>query len=209
MTTETKIPTVVIKPPNFQIITLRMVGTSPLMQARFSKKGELMAAMALGSVGKKGKKRDARDFDKDMLDAMHISEAGWVGHPASAIRNACIDVCRMVGFKMTHAKMSIFVLSDGLDAKEGQPLVRLIAGDPERSDMAARNQTGVVDVRVRPMWREWEMRPRIRFDADQFSAEDVVNLLSRAGQQVGIGEGRPFSKMSNGIDFGMWRVESA
>jgi len=199
---------VTIQPPNFEVLEVRMIGTAPLMQAKFSKKAEMMAAMAEGSTAKKGKKRTARDFDRDMREAMHVSSDGWIGHPASAIRNACIDVCRMVGFKMTHAKMSIFIESDGLDATEGQPLVRLIASEPERSELPARNANGSVDIRVRPMWRKWEMRPRIRFDRDQFTPSDVINLISRAGIQVGIGEGRPFSKMSNGLDMGTWEVKT-
>jgi hypothetical protein len=47
----------------------------------------------------------------------------------------------------------------------------------------------------------------VRFDADQFKASDVVNLLQRAGAQVGIGEGRPFSKSSNGLGYGTFDVE--
>jgi len=49
---------------------------------------------------------------------------------------------------------------------------------------------------------------RIRFDQDTFSLQDVVNLLSRAGMQVGIGEGRPASKKSKcGMGWGMFRVK--
>ena len=133
---------------------------------------------------------------------MHVSTEGWIGIPAAALRNACIDVCRMVGFKMTHAKMSIFVEADGLDSVDGTPLVRLIADAPEKTELAVRNQTGVVDIRVRPMWREWSAIVRVRFDGDQFTASDVANLLARAGMQVGIGEGRPFSKNQTGLGFG-------
>ncbi len=127
--------------------------------------------------------------------------------PAAALRNACIDVCRMVGFKMTHARMSVFVEADGFDRVDGQPLVKLIAGPPERTEMATRNATGVADIRIRPMWREWRLNVVIRFDADQFTASDVANLISRAGEQVGLGEGRPFSKSSNGLGFGTFRIE--
>jgi hypothetical protein len=75
--------------------------------------------------------------------------------------------------------------------------------------MATRNATGVADIRVRPMWRKWALNVVLRFDADQFTTSDVVNLLSRAGEQVGIGEGRPFSKSSNGLGFGTFTVETA
>lgn len=49
----------------------------------------------------------------------------------------------------------------------------------ERIDMAVRNATGVADIRVRPMWREWSADLRIRYDADQFTLNEVTNLLAR------------------------------
>lgn len=200
---------VMVSPPNFQTAALRITGTSPYMQAKFSEKTKqaMAAKMAAGSTGKKGVARSARDFDADFLAAQHRSVEGWVGIPAAALRNACIDACRMVGFQMTRAKMSIFVEADGFDAGDGTPLVRLDAAEPERSEMMTRNATGVVDIRVRPMWRTWGADIRVTFDADQFTAGDMVNLLARAGIQVGIGEGRPFSKSSAGLGFGLFRVE--
>lgn len=202
---------VTISPPKFERIGLRLVGTAPYMQARFSAKAmqAMKSKMEAGPTAKKGGRKDARDFDDDFRAAQHIAADGWNGVPAAALRNACIDVCRMVGFKMTHAKMSIFVEADGFDKVDGTPLVRLDAREPERVDMATRNATGVADIRVRPMWREWALNVVIRFDADQFTTSDVVNLISRAGEQVGIGEGRPFSKSSNGLGFGTFTVETA
>lgn len=37
----------------------------------------------------------------------------------------------------------------------------------------------------------------------------MVNLLSRAGLQVGIGEGRPDSKKSAGMGYGLFTVDVA
>jgi hypothetical protein len=199
---------VTISPPNFQRIALTLEGTAPYVQARFSAKAmqAMMAKHAAGSTARKGAKKEPRDFDEDYRQAQHVSEDGWIGVPAAAIRNACIDVCRMVGFKMTHAKMSIFCEADGIDAVDGAPLVLLDAPEPERLDMATRNATGVADIRVRPMWRRWKLNVRLRYDADQFTANDVINLISRAGEQVGLGEGRPYSKSSNGLGYGTFRV---
>lgn len=211
MATATKNEVIAIKPPKFEHIALRLVGTAPLVQARFSAKSmqSMMSKMAAGSTAKKGSAKAARDFDDDFHQAMHISEDGWVGVPAAALRNACIDVCRMVGYKMTHAKMAVFVEADGLDVVDGAPLIKIDADAPERLDMSVRNATGVADIRIRPMWRKWALNVVFRFDADQFSAQDVVNLISRAGMQVGIGEGRPFSKQSNGLGFGTFAIEGA
>jgi len=207
----TQAETIAIKPPKFQTLAFRIVGTAPYMQARFSAKAmqAMKDKMEAGQSAKGKKQREARDFDDDFRQAQHISTDGWVGIPAAALRNACIDVCRMVGFKMTFAKMSVFFECDGFDKVDGTPLIKLDAPAPERTDLAVRNQTGVADIRIRPMWREWAANVRVRFDTDQFSASDVANLLARAGMQVGIGEGRPFSKESNGLGFGLFALTNA
>jgi hypothetical protein len=201
--------TITITPPNIQTATFHIVGEAPYMQARFSQKAleQIRSKQAAGSTAKKNTAREARDFEADYKGAMHISTEGWIGIPAASIRNACIDACRMAGFAMTRAKMSVFVEHDGLDVVDATPLIKLIGDEPEKTEMAVRNATGVVDIRVRPMWREWGAEVRIRFDADQFTITDVANLLARAGQQVGLGEGRPFSKSSAGLGFGLFRVE--
>lgn len=203
-----KVEAINIKPINMRTMQFRVTGTAPLMQAAFSAKAiqKIRATQEAGSTSRSKKQREARDFEQDFLDARHVSTDGWVGIPAPAFRNACIDVCRMVGFKMTHAKMSLFIEADGFDAVSGQPLVRLDAAEPEKNVLAVRNQTGVVDLRARPMWREWACNLRVKFDADQFTPTDVANLLERAGVQVGIGEGRPFSRESAGLGLGTFTI---
>jgi hypothetical protein len=200
---------ITIKRLNMQTIALRVVGAAPYMQLRFSEKarGAMRAKMAAGSTPKNPRaNRAARDFDADYEAAMYVTEGGRRGIPASAFRNAAIDACRMAGFVMTKAKCSIFVLADDADIFDGTPLV-FIEGEPRPNEMTVRNETGVADIRVRARWETWAASITIQFDADQFKAEDVANLIERAGIQVGIGEGRPFSKRSNGLGLGTFRIE--
>lgn len=198
--------TVTIKAPNFDTIELLIRGTAPYVQNKFSAKARatMMATQEAGSTAKSKKVREPKDFDKLYRDAIHVSEDGWCGIPAPAFRNAMIDACRTVGYKMTHAKLAAFVLADGVDADDGTPLVRIM-GEHERHDMYTR-LPGTVDIRPRPMWKEWEATVRIRFDADMFKREDVVNLMMRVGMQVGIGEGRPNSKNSAGLGWGTFEL---
>lgn len=199
----------VISPPSIGRAQFRIVGTQPYMQARFSKKAmdAMMEKHMAGSTSNKSRKREARDPEADYRGAMHVSTEGWIGIPASSFRAAMISACRLVGFKMTLAKLSIFVQADGYDEVDGQPLVR-IYGDPERVDMPTRNATGVFDIRVRPLWREWYADVTVDYDADQFTVQDVFNLMARVGMQVGIGEGRPDSRQSAGLGYGLFRIES-
>lgn len=109
---------------------------------------------------------------------------------------------------MSLAKLSIFIEADGWDADEGTPLVKIIGGEPRMLESMVRigGIQKTVDIAVRPQWLEWGCKLRIRFDGDQFSASDVANLLSRAGQQVGICEGRPDSTSSAGMGWGTFEI---
>lgn len=201
--------TLTISPPRFDTVTMEIVGTAPYMQARFSEKAKAMMRdkMLAGSQAKKGKAREARDFDDDYRAAMYLFRDGSHGIPAYVFRNACISACRIIGFKMTLAKLAIFVEQDGYDVVDGvTPLVH-IKGTPKPLEMATRNATGVADLRVRPCWDAgWSAQIRIRYDSAIFQPGDVVNLIARVGMQVGIGEGRPDSKSSAGLGYGLFEV---
>lgn len=199
----------VIKAPNIVRTTIRIKGTAPFVQNKFSHKArmKMMEAMATPAAAKKGKAaRDPRNYDDDFIHAQHMAVAGWNGIPCPAFRAAMIDACRTVGMVMTKAKMSVFILPDGFDKDDGTPLVKLIAGEPERMESLVRNDNGGADIRIRPMWREWECDVTLEYDEDMITGESVINLLDRAGRQVGVGEGRPFSKNSVGQGWGTFTV---
>lgn len=197
--------TCIISPPKFGITDFYIEGIAPLVVERFSKKAELMAKMAEGKSANSKKTRDARDYEKEAEEARYRSAEGWEGMNAAAFRAAMISACRLVGFKMTLAKLSTFVEADGFDKNDGVPLVR-VYGESTTYTAHTRNATGVVDVRSRPMYRNWAARLRVRYDTDQFKMGDVLNLVSRCGLQVGIGAGRPDSKASAGCGFGLFQV---
>lgn len=192
-----------IKPPNLQTVEFQVRGTAPYLQHRFWKKAEMMATQEAGSTGqsKSKKARAPRDFEHDYQQSMHFSTEGWNGIPAPAFRNALISACRVAGFTMTRAKLSVFVLPDGFDREEGTPLIR-ITGKPQKHIAPTRNANGNMDLRSRALFPDWKCTVRVRFDGDQFTATDVANLMERAGMQVGIGEGRHDSRDSAGLGLG-------
>lgn len=204
MATQTKALTgLVIKAPNLQIVQFDVRGTAPYLQQRFWKKAEMMRTQEAGSTNqsKSRKARPPRDFEHDYQQSMHFSTEGWNGIPAPAFRNALISACRVAGFQMTRAKLSVFVLPDGFDREEGTPLIRII-GKPQKHIAPTRNSDGSMDLRSRALFPEWKCTVRVRYDGDQFTATDVANLIERAGMQVGIGEGRHDSRDSAGLGLG-------
>jgi hypothetical protein len=201
---------VVIPAPNFITAAFRITGASPLVVHRFSAKTKLQMKekMETGKASGSKKNREAKSTDSLYEEARYRSKDGWDGFNASAVRSAMISACRLVGFKMTLAKLSVFVIADGADAQEPQiPLIRII-GEPTKQEDMARVETGQPYVTVRAAYHDWSAVIRIRFDADQFTTKDVANLLMRVGMQVGIGEGRPDSKNSAGLGWGLFEVSN-
>ena len=198
-----------ISAPNIREAKFLIRGTAPLVVHKFSAKAKAMIRQKqeAGSLANKGKSKSAKDFEEVFQGARHISTEGWDGIPAAAFRAGIISACRLVGFKMMLAKLSIFVAADGFDETEGTPLVRILSpAEPERNESMVRLATGVCDISVRPMWRYWGAELRIQYDADQFTADDVRNLLARVGAQVGVCEGRPDSKSSAGCGWGTFEL---
>ena len=200
---------VTVSPPKMHVLHQTIVGTAPYCQLRFGEKArnQMRKKHEEGSTSKKGSKKEARNFEADFEQSLHRGPKGEYGIPAAAFRAAAVSACRIVNFKMTLAKLGLFIEADFFDPRDGTPLVALKGGKPDMSVLPVRNATGVADLRARAMWQQWSVNLRIRYDADMFRLEDVVNLLSRIGAQVGIGEGRADSKKSTGMGWGSFRLE--
>jgi hypothetical protein len=198
---------ITINPPNMKEVAIRIVGTAPLVVNAFSAKSrqKIIEDQMRGPAGAKKPKREPKNFDELYEGAFHRSTEGWYGFPCSAFRKAMISACRLCDVTMTMAKLCVFVKAEGFDALEGCGLVR-IEGEPERlvNHVRLDGPNQPTDIRIRPMWRKWSAVVTVKYDADQLKLSDAVNLLARAGMQVGIGEGRPDSKKSAGQDMGTW-----
>jgi hypothetical protein len=199
-----------ITPPNIQTAAFTIEGLTPLVQHRFSVKAKqgMIEKVEEGSKPSKGKnKHAATDTDDIYNAARYISTEGWDGFNVSAIRCAIIRACSLVNFKMTLAKLSVWVLADGRDKFEPEFGLIRIYGKPRKLESVVRvPSTGASMVAFRPIYDEWKAKIRLQFDADQFSLSDVTNLLARAGAQVGIGEGRNSSPDSAGMGWGSFHI---
>lgn len=198
-----------IKPMNEKVAVFEIKGTAPLVIHRFSAKvkQQMLQKMEQGKSASSKRNREAKNSEETFNESRYVAKDGWDGFHAASIRNAMISACRLVGFKMTLAKMSVFVVADGWDKEEPQiPLIR-IYGKPVRQDDRANVETGQPYVTIRAAYHDWKAKVKVRFDADQFSLQDITNLLARVGAQVGIGEGRPDSKNSAGMGWGLFEIE--
>lgn len=200
---------IVIKAPNFQHTTLKIIGTAPYLSNAMSSeaRAKMKAGQEEGTRSRKMKRnRDPKDFNAVFKGSLHVSKEGWYGITASSFRNSMIDACRTVDMPMTRAKLFIFIEPDGYDAADGTPLVR-IYGEPVQDERIGKLASGTSDILTRGRFDEWHAFVKIKWDADSLSATDIANLAARAGVHCGVGAGRPNSRNSNGIGMGTFVVE--
>jgi hypothetical protein len=119
---------VTIAAPKFETAVFECRGIAPLVIHRFSSetKEQMKQKMETGKAAGSKKNREAKATDDLFQEARYISREGWDGIHAGAFRAAMISACRLVGFKMALAKLSLFIIQDGWDKQEPQiPLVRV------------------------------------------------------------------------------------
>lgn len=200
---------VTIQPVNMKQGAVRIVFESPYVSNAFSeetKKG-MEKKQAEGATARTSKQvRQPKNFSALYEQSKHVSVEGWCGIPAGGFLGAIMGACPQIDVHMTTAKKSIRIVPDGYDRVDGMGLVKITKGEPREVHHAMPNANGMPDLRSRAMWDTCEATLTVKWDADQFTATDIANLLNRAGQQVGVGAGRPGSKKSPGCGWGIFKI---
>jgi hypothetical protein len=206
-----------INPPDFRTIEFTIEGDAPYVQLRFSQKQKSKIredhAISGKDEGTQKKARKPKDYEALYHEAMYEADGGQRGLNALSIKRALVAACRLTKFPMSMAKLCIFIEEDGRDWVEPEiPLIYFTKGEPQMLETICRNANHMPDLRVRAMWEKgWQAKPRVRYDADRLSKESVIALMTRAGMQVGVGEGRPSSSTSDGagMGWGTFKIISA
>ena len=99
------------------------------------------------------------------------------------------------GIAMTDVLQNIYI------CEEDRGMVKL-TGKPNMHESIVRIGKGTQktpEIRYRAEFKSWSTNLKIRYNADFFSADEVINLLAQAGLLVGWGEMRPEKGYSNGM----------
>jgi len=181
----TKDVKIVINPPNFQQVKLKVTGLTPLIQNKM--KETIIQQMEDVRAGKAKKStRTAVDPKKEYIKSAYKQDDGSFGFPASAFKQCAVRAGKGLGLAMTDTRTLFFVLPNAPDGecvsiKSNKPILRK---DPVNV------KTGK-DLRFRPEFRNWKAELLVKFDADRITIEQIANLLNHGGQTVGVGEWRP------------------
>jgi hypothetical protein len=197
---EASILDIVIPKPKSRILELTLEGVSPLIIHNWDQKG---IAQIRAKQGQKAQaKRGARDPEAE-FNAARYRMGKFDGIPAVTPKAAAVAACRFVqGLTMTQCKGLFHV-------NPGEELIRIVTPTPPKMrEDVVRLESGVADLRYRPMYDPWSLNLRVRYDETLISAQQIVHLFMLAGENVGIGEWRTLPKKGNSGPFGMFQVES-
>lgn len=191
-TQEFQIPAPEIKP-----MKVRIEGTAPIIFHKWSQKA---IQMILDKQLKKASKgRDPRKPEDEYEDSFYYDASDRVAIPARNIKQAIVGSARFLeGIPMTILRGTIFVRGDAdgfipvlLNNKTvTRKDVKKNVGIWMRQDQVTVGM-GSADLRFRGELKDWAAEFVIEFDARLLSAEQVLNLLQRAGFSQGLMEWRP------------------
>jgi len=164
-------------------VAVHIKGITPLLQNKWT--ADAIQGIMDSESGKKKSGKLPRVPENEFADHQHkCGEHQW-GHPAVAFKLAMERAAKpLSGMNMTDTRMAINVLGDedGLvPFTSDPPIMNAVPGHPQR------NVTMMV---YRPEFRNWEADIMIEFDMEMVTAEQIINLLARAGRSPSIGAWR-------------------
>jgi hypothetical protein len=173
---------------NIQMMTVKLVGDSPLISHKWSDKAKKEMLDKQMKVPKDEKA--AKDPQRDYEESLYHTPSGGFGFPSTAFKSAAVDACSHVdGITKVEARGAFHVAGE-LVAINGQPRMR--------EDMV-RVGMGTADLRYRGEFPEWSAVLSIRFNASVLKPDQIVHLFNVAGFAIGVGEWRPQRDGSYGM----------
>lgn len=196
-------------------------GITPLLIHRFDPKAERMMLEAQKqSTEDKTKKREAKNEWADLIGATYwlddkepikmtkeafnaaVEAGAKTGFPITGVKQAAISAAYRKKWVPNQMELRATMFLEGLDRAE----MITIQGKPEMKIDHVRIGAGkTADIRIRPIYREWEASFILEYDANGgWSLSNLINIINAGGMFVGIGEWRP----EKDGDFGRFKVKA-
>lgn len=195
--TPAEVAGLLIKPLSYSRVSLVIKGISPLLCHKWSDKAR--KSIRDKQAGKKTKDRAARDPEAEANEATYFTASGTPGVPAMAIKSSIISAAHKdLGIEKTLVRKAIFIDSD-----DPQVILPLTYDKWDKCDeQFVRVGMGSSDIRYRPCFYGWRVALSFIVETNMVQVSDLITLIDRAGQSIGICEWRP----ENGGEYGRFVV---
>ncbi|MGV9206226.1 MAG: hypothetical protein ACOC44_19650 [Promethearchaeia archaeon] len=171
-----------LKPLNKKQISIKIEGITPLM----------MEKMDMDVVErynqKKGKKVSASDskIEEEKYEyKKHLTDDGKIAFPSTGFLKGMTEVAPYLeSLDKKKVRGSVRIIGDMIPISYKQEIKDVRHGKTSGMTKSPRKI-------IRPKFTEWTCKLKIQYNADNISAEQIVNLLNWSGFQCGIGGFRP------------------
>ena len=195
---------IILQPITIDTVSLRIVGTSPIVQHKWSEKAKKM--LRDKHAGVKTKTRDKRDPKAEFEACLYVGqETNQFGVPCNALKNCIINAAHKdIGVEKTLIRKSVFIGAQDIDKDEKVDMVLFDTADkPEMREDIVRVGTGTADLRYRPEFKKWSILFNVQMNTDAIQLDTFVNLVNLAGFGVGLHEMRP----QKSGDYGRFKID--
>ena len=177
---------IVIPTMEIGMMTVTLIGDSPLLCHRFSEKARKI--MLDKQMGKASAGREKKDPQKDYEESLYKHPDGGYGFPTVALKACAVRAAKAVGIAMTDARAAFHIPGE---------LVK-IKGKPRMHEVVVRIP-GTTDIRHRGEFEKWSVDLTIRYNARALTPAQIVNLFNVGGFGTGVGEWRPERNGQHGM----------
>ena len=187
-----------LKPILQERVQFTIVGTSPMIQHKWSQKAIDMI-LEKKTQGKKTRDRDRSIPEEEADAAAYKTVTGKHGIPVTALKAAIIGAAHKdIGIEKTLVRKALFI-----ECPDANGVLPMKCDKPTTRTDPVRVGQGSADLRFRPMFVNWSVRISAVIDAELLQLQDVMVLVDRAGFGVGICEWRP----EKGGEYGRFKVD--
>lgn len=187
---------------------VRIRGLSPYVPHRFGVSAQVQIEDIYREGSRRGTRKNRPEFtpEQEAEAGVYRLPGGGYGIPALAFRRAIVDAAPLRGYVKKRLAGAVDVIGEELDEETKMPLVRL-ESPREPVTFASRVVVmGRAALRYRKCFTEWGATFRVQVDPEVLDKKGLVELLEAAGNNIGVGDGRPGSPNSPGVGWGRFAV---
>ncbi len=182
-----------LSPVKLEAMAIEIEGLTPLLMNRFS---DIEKEKILAKQVKKTKEKKARDIEEEISEKIHRLPDGTIGFPSLGFKKAMTEAAPyLTGMNKKLARGAFYVLGD---------MVPIQFKEQKINTTRVKIAGGITTIRFRPEFDSWSCVLNIRYNANQISPEQIVNLANVAGFHIGVGDWTP---QHNG-QYGMFQVRA-
>jgi len=193
----TKVDKVNLRKPDIKYLEVRLVGETPYLPEPMD---DAVLEMYNAKKSKKTYKKDDIGEEEKVKSKYYWTQDGKKGLPARAVYKAMIRASRYIIDRkdggMGKIREGVVVLGDVLPLEYDNEKILTHWGRTPGQNRSPRKI-------MRNAFNGWSVNIRIQFNADQISAEQIVNVLYSAGVHIGVGGFR----RENSGQYGMFDIE--